>query len=102
MVAQVLLDKLPEVIQVLKTHRVIKAYAFGSVCTDQFNSKSDIDLLIDFEEGLDPLEQGEHWWNLLYNFEDILGRKIDLISEKSLRNPYFIEELLEKRQLIYG
>ena len=103
MVAQVLLDKLPEVIQTLKTHRVTKAYAFGSVCTNQFNSKSDIDLLIDFEEGLDPLEQGEHWWNLLENLEDIfLGRKIDLISEKSLRNPYFIEELLEKRQLIYG
>ena len=50
MVAQVLLDKLPEVIQTLKTHRVTKAYAFGSVCTNQFNSKSDIDLMIDFEE----------------------------------------------------
>lgn len=102
MFAQVLKDKLPEVIQTLKSHRVRKAYAFGSVCTNKFNSKSDIDFLIDFEEGLDPLEQGEHWWSILEKLEIILGRDIDLVSEKSLRNPYFIEELLEKRQLIYG
>jgi uncharacterized protein len=102
MFAQLLTDNLSEVIKTLKMHRVKKAYAFGSVCTNKFNVESDIDFLIDFEEGLDPLEQGEHWWSIQEKLEDMLGRQIDLVSEKSLKNPYFIEELLEKRQLIYG
>ena len=62
MIHPVLSDRLPQVRELLKKNRVRKAYAFGSVCTDHFNSESDIDLLIDFEENLDPLVQGENWW----------------------------------------
>jgi hypothetical protein len=58
-------SKLPQVTGLLKEHKVSRAYAFGSVCTEAFNDKSDIDLLISFEEGLDPVEYGEHYWNLL-------------------------------------
>ena len=36
------------------------------------------------------------------DLEDLTGRKIDLVSEDSIRNKYFREELEETKQLIYG
>ena len=102
MIQQILTDKLPQVRELLKKHKVKKAYAFGSVCTDHFNKASDIDFLIAFEDNLDPMVEGESWWNLLEGLKIIFNRDIDLVTEKALRNPYFIEELQEKRQLIYG
>jgi predicted nucleotidyltransferase len=102
MIHPTLTGRLPEITTLFKKHRVRKAYAFGSVCTKDFNESSDIDLLIDFEDNLDPIHQGESWWALRDELEQIFNREIDLITEKSLRNPYFIEELQEKRQLIYG
>jgi len=41
----ILQNNLAEVVGLLKTHRVEKAFAFGSVCTADFNEDSDIDLL---------------------------------------------------------
>ena len=95
------LEQLPLVKKLLKEHKVKKAYAFGSVVSDKFNNESDIDLLINIEDGLDPMEKGELLWSLLFALEDQLHRKIDLLEEENIRNPYFIEELNEKKQLIY-
>lgn len=101
MVAKVLLDKLPEVIQMLKTHRVTKAYAFGSVCTTQFNSKSDIDLLIDFNTNDAVLGYAENFWQLEEKLQSILNRKVDLLPAHTLRNPYFIKEIEGTKVLLY-
>ena len=83
-------------------HQVSRAYAFGSVVTDRFNNDSDVDLLFDFKEGIAPEILGEHIWELWDELEQLLGRKVDLLTSKSLKNPYFIEELNEKKMLIYG
>ena len=56
--------KLPDLISLLKSHRVKRAYAFGSVCTSNFNNNSDVDLLISFEQGIDPIEYGDLYWSL--------------------------------------
>ena len=101
MVAQFLKDKLPEVIQTLKTHRVKKAYAFGSVCTDKFNLKSDIDLLIDFNTEDSFTGYAENFWELEEKLRAILNRKVDLLPTHTLRNPYFIEEIEETKILLY-
>ena len=49
-----------------------------------------MDFLVTIQENLDPVEAGGHLWDLTYELEDLLKRKIDLITEKSLKNPYFI------------
>ena len=36
------------------------------------------------------------------SLEELIGRRIDLVDEDNLKNPYFIEELEETKQLIYG
>ena len=85
----------------MKAHKVERAYAFGSVCTDDFNEKSDVDFLISFPDQLDPLEKGELYFDLLFRLEDYLGRDIDLLTEPSLRNPYFIKKLNRTRTALY-
>lgn len=95
-------QKLPNIIPMFQKHYVERAYAFGSVVTDRFNDDSDVDLLFDFKEGLAPEVLGEHIWDLWDELEQFFSRKVDLLTSKSLKNPYFIEELNEKKMLIYG
>jgi predicted nucleotidyltransferase len=85
-----------------ETHRIEKAYIFGSAVSDNFNEKSDLDFLIKFQPGLNPLEKGELWWNLHDTLRDLFDREIDIVTEGSLKNPYFIKELDETKELIYG
>ena len=73
-------EKLPEAIAFLKSNRVKRAYLFGSVCTDDFNEESDIDLLISFEDGIDLFEYADRYWKLDEELPKILGRSIDLIT----------------------
>lgn len=62
MIQPFLQAKLSEVTRILKENRVTNAYAFGSVCTEQFNEASDVDLLIALDESLDPLEYGQRYF----------------------------------------
>jgi uncharacterized protein len=97
-----LTEKLPEITKMFKEHHVKSAYAFGSVVTDKFNEESDVDVIINMEDGIEPAEKGELMWNLWDKLEELFKRKVDMVSENSLTNPYFIEELNEKKQLLYG
>jgi len=82
-------------------HKIKDAYIFGSALSDNFDEKSDVDFLVNFDDDLDPLEKGELLWNLRFSLKDDLNRPVDLITETSLKNPYFIEELSETKQKIY-
>lgn len=89
-------------IELLKFHHVESACLFGSVLTDQFNDDSDVDFIVNFKDNLDSVEKGELIWNLRFALEDNLHRRIDLVIEKALKNPYFIEELNATKYKIYG
>jgi len=102
MLHQSFIQNLPKVIDTFKKYKIVRAYAFGSVCTDKFNDKSDIDLLISFQNNLDPLEKGQNLWDLEDELELILNRYVDLVTDTSLKNPYFIKELDETKISIYG
>ena len=93
---------LPLIISLFEKHKIKDAYLFGSALTDRFNAKSDVDFLVNFDKNLDPLEKGELLWSLRFSLEDNLNRNVDLITESSLKNPYFIEEINEKKIKIYG
>ena len=93
----------PLIISLFEKHKIKDAYLFGSVITDKFDEKkSDVDILVNFIDGIDPLEKGELLWNLRFSLEDNLKRPVDLITETSLKNPYFIEEVNETKIKIYG
>lgn len=90
------------VIDILKQHRVKEAYLFGSVLTERFNEKSDVDFLVNYEPFDDPVEFGDNIWSLRFALEDGLHREVDLLNEAKLKNPYFIQDVNETKYKIYG
>lgn len=98
----ILTSNLSTLRDLFESHKIEKAYVFGSAATGNFTDKSDIDFLLKFKAGIDPLEKGELWWNLHDTLRELFNREIDIVTENSLKNPYFIKELDETKMLIYG
>ncbi len=94
-------DKINEINKLCTLYKVNNLFAFGSVCTDKFNDESDIDLLISFEN-MDYDTYAEFYFAIAGKFEELFERPVDLITEKSLSNPYFIDSLNKTKRLIYG
>ncbi len=82
-------------------HNVRYLYAFGSSTTDKFDSeKSDIDLLVEIDNS-DPLERGENLISLWDTFEKFFNRKVDLLTDSSIKNPYLRKSIDATKILIY-
>ena len=88
-------------INACKNHNVKYLYAFGSSTTNKFDhKKSDIDLLVEIDSS-DPLDRGEKLISLWDKFEDIFKRKVDLLTESSIKNPYLRKSIDSTKILIY-
>ncbi len=80
---------------------VSKLYLFGSALTPRFNPKtSDVDVFVETAPS-DPEKRGEQLIMLWNGLEAIFGRKVDLLTENSLRNPYLKHEINQTKKLIY-
>ena len=98
---RIILDRIEELKGLCNIYNVKSMYAFGSVCTDKFNDNSDIDLLISFNN-LSIEQYTDNYFDLHYKLQDLFSRKIDLLTENSLSNPYFIKGIEQTKQLIYA
>ena len=97
-----LLDKHIIDIRKLCSHYNVKElYAFGSVLTNEFNTESDVDLVVDFDP-IDTALYADNYYDFKFSLQNILKRPIDLLEEKAIKNPYFKQNLNQQRQLIYG
>ncbi|HBH24976.1 MAG TPA: DNA polymerase subunit beta [Cytophagales bacterium] len=86
---------------VCSNHGVRYLYAFGSSVTDKFDSEtSDIDLLVEIDDP-DPIERGEKLISLWDTFEDFFHRKVDLLTDSSIRNPFLRKSIDSTKILIY-
>ncbi|MCK5209106.1 MAG: nucleotidyltransferase domain-containing protein [Cyclobacteriaceae bacterium] len=94
-------DNIEQLRSALKEHFIKEAYLFGSATTDRFNENSDIDLLISFKKI--PFDgYAENLWNLEDQLESIFGRRVDLLPDHTLKNPYFIREINKNKLKVYG
>lgn len=84
-----------------KKHKVKHLYVFGSALTEKFNEKSDIDLIVDFED-VDLINYADNYFDLKFSLQNMFHRTIDLLEEKAIRNPYFKKVVNDQRQLVYG
>ncbi|HEY4789592.1 MAG TPA: nucleotidyltransferase domain-containing protein [Bacteroidales bacterium] len=98
---RIVLDKIDELKRLCSIYGVKSMYVFGSVCTDKFNDNSDIDILISFDN-LSIDQYTDNYFDLHYKLQDLFGRKVDLLTERSLSNPYFIKSVEQTKQLIYA
>jgi len=86
--------------KICKAYKVKSLSAFGSVCSSNFKDDSDIDLLVSFDI-MDYEEYADNYFLIADEFEKLFKRQVDLVTEKSLSNPYFIKSVNSSRQLIY-
>jgi len=87
--------------ELCRNYNVNKLYAFGSVLTDQFNSGSDVDLIVNFKKI--PVENyADNYFDFKFSLQDMFNRPVDLLEEQAIKNPYFIQNINKKKQLIYG
>ena len=94
-------NKIEELREICKTYDVKNMYVFGSACTNRFTETSDIDILVSFKE-LSIEKYTDNFFELYHKLEELFGRKVDLLTEKSLSNPYLIESIEESKQLLYA
>ncbi len=86
-------------IQFCRTWKISRLGLFGSVLADDFSPQSDIDVLVSFEPSAP--------WNLFdlidlkSGLAEIFGRKVDLVEEQAIRNPYRRKSIMETRKVIY-
>ncbi len=84
-----------------RSHKVDKMYAFGSAITDHFNPQtSDIDVVVTIDVD-DPVDRGETLLSLWDKLESLFQRKVDLLTEDSIRNPYLKSNIDRTKKLIY-
>lgn len=69
---------------ILKKYRVRKIGLFGSYVRNEASKKSDIDMLVDFEE-----KTFDNFIELAFALEKIFGRKVDLLTEEGI-SPYIL------------
>nr|VFJ75533.1 MAG: hypothetical protein BECKFW1821C_GA0114237_107913 [Candidatus Kentron sp. FW] len=90
-----------ETLKQLRTHKatlarrfgVTRLALFGSIARNAATSDSDIDILVVF----DGPATSKRYFGLLFYLEDLLGRPVDLVTDKALRNelrPYVEQEAI--------
>ena len=57
-------------------------------------------MLVEMED-MDPLEKGEKLLSLWDKLEDFFQRKVDLLTRKSLKNPFLLENIDKTKILLY-
>jgi len=94
-------NKKPELQGLCEKYEVQTMYLFGSATTGDFKESSDIDILISFKEI--PFDKyTDNYFELHEALEVLFNRKVDLLTERSLSNPYFIQSVEESKQLLYA
>ena len=87
-------EKREEILALAAKHGAFNVRVFGSVARGEETENSDIDFLIDYD-----LSKISPWFpvGLIEDLEQLLNRKVDVVSTKSLH--YFIKENILKEAI---
>jgi uncharacterized protein len=77
---ELLKEKREAILQLAAKHGARNVRVFGSVARHEANEQSDIDFLVDMEPGRSLMDQG----GLLMDLRELLGREVDVVTEKGL------------------
>lgn len=99
---QFITDRLPQIEELCRTHHVQRMSIFGSAVREDFNpATSDVDVRVVFDS-----EKIDHYARNAFSFQDALvalfGRKVDLVSAKTLRNDYFRQAIERDQVEVYA
>ena len=93
-------NKRDEIAALCRKYRIKRLDVFGSAATGEFDPKtSDIDFLVDlggYEPGV-----SDRYLDFANALEKLLGYDVDLVTENSIRNPYFRRSVDRSRESVY-
>jgi uncharacterized protein len=95
-------NNLNEIVALCKKHNVKSISLFGSAAKNTMNHKSDIDFLVNFSEDINLLDYADNYFSFLDALKQILDKEIDLITEKSIKNPILKEEIFRTKIDLYA
>ena len=84
---------LPQIKHLMQQHGVLQAYAFGSAVKNTMHADSDVDFLIRFPATIDAETYTDNYFSLLDALEILLKKKVELVAEETLSNPYLIQSI---------
>lgn len=91
------------IITLCKRYKVVKLWVFGSILTPRFNDQSDVDFLVEFEyDKIDLLDFADNYFDFIHSIESVVGRKVDMVVNHAIRNPYFRKEVDDTRKLLWS
>jgi len=80
-----------------RRHHIRKLALFGSVLREDFKPESDVDVLVEFEQGHVP---GLAFFSMEKELSEILNHKVDLNTPQFL-SPYFRDQVLAEAEAQY-
>lgn len=93
--------EIKQVTQLCQEHSVNELCLFGSAARGQLSATSDIDFLVSFLPSIALLDYADNYFSLIEKLEKRFGRKVDLVSSKSIKNPILLEEINKTKITIY-
>jgi len=78
---EVLRAKRAEILRIAARHGARNVRVFGSVARGEADAESDLDVLVDMEPGRSLLDLA----GVLVDLEELLGCKVDVVTERGLR-----------------
>jgi len=88
-IEQLLHEKRTDIERIATRHRVIRVRIFGSAARGEATDESDIDLLVD----TGPVTSAWFPAGLMLDLEALLGRRVEIVTERVLR-PELRESIL--------
>jgi len=83
--------------RILKKYKVNKIGIFGSFSTGKTKKKSDVDLLVEFEDMIDLFD----FVHLNDEIQQILKNRVDLVTPDTIK-PYIKQKILKEVEWIEG
>ena len=82
-----------------RKHGVKRLSLFGSILRDDFQPDSDVDVLVEFEQGRTPGMIG--FGQMILELREIIGHDVDLRTPEDLSR-YFRKEVLQGARLLHA
>jgi predicted nucleotidyltransferase len=99
----VISQHLEDIRALCREYGVVRLDIFGSATREDFESqRSDIDLLVEFAPETDLGPWMARFFELQERLETLLGRKVDLVMAKGVRNPYLLRSIDQDRRVLYA
>ena len=90
-----------KIITLCKQYKVHKLFVFGSILTNRFNEHSDVDFVVDFNKD-EVDDYFNNYFDFKYALENVFGRKVDLLENQAITNPYLKKNIDATKALVYG